>query len=90
MLAHKRKDFRSITQKISHSQVLEPRQFAFRSLPGLTTSIDFFASIAGGTLVVRLTLPSKILTPYGDTEKNFRFLKEAKILSNFVIVPLHA
>ena len=31
----------------------------------------------------RLKLPSKILTPYGDSVKNFRFLKEAKILSEF-------
>jgi hypothetical protein len=28
-------------------------------------------------------MPSKILTPYGDLVKNFRFLKEAKILSEF-------
>jgi hypothetical protein len=30
-----------------------------------------------------LTLPSKILTPYGDLVKNFKFLKEVKILSEF-------
>ena len=31
-----------------------------------------------------LTLPSKILTPYGDLGKNFKFLKEVKILSEFL------
>jgi len=35
-------------------------------------------------LVVRLTLLSQNLTHAGDLEKNFKFLKEVKILSNFV------
>ena len=30
------------------------------------------------------------LTPYGDLENNFRFLKEAKIMSNFVRINLDA
>jgi len=34
-------------------------------------------------LVDRLTLLSKILTPFGDLVKNFKFLKEVKILSEF-------
>jgi hypothetical protein len=29
----------------------------------------FFAHVDGGTFVARLKLPSKILTPYGDTAK---------------------
>jgi hypothetical protein len=43
----------------------------------------FFAHVDGGTFVARLKLPSKILTHYGDLEKNFKFLKEVKILSEF-------
>ena len=35
------------------------------------------------TFVARLELTSKILTPYGDLVKNFKFLKEVKILSKF-------
>ena len=31
--------------------------------------------------MARLERPSKFLTPYGDLEKNFKFLKEVKILS---------
>ena len=34
-------------------------------------------------LVARLTLLLKILTHYGNLEKNFKFLKEVKILSEF-------
>ena len=34
--------------------------------------------------MVRLTLLSQNLTHDGDLEKNFKFLKEVKILSNFV------
>jgi len=37
----------------------------------------FFARINSGTFVARLKLPSKILTPYGDTEKNFKFLQRS-------------
>ena len=33
---------------------------------------------------------SQNLTPYGDLVKKFRFLKEAKFLSNFVRINLHA
>jgi len=32
----------------------------------------------------------KILTPYGGIEKNFKFLKEVKILSEFFHSKLHA
>ncbi len=35
-------------------------------------------------VVARLALLSQNLTHYGDLEKNFKFLKEVKILSNFV------
>ena len=35
-------------------------------------------------MVVRLTLLLQNLTHYGDSVKNFKFLKEVKILSNFV------
>ena len=38
------------------------------------------AELFGG---LGLTLPLKILTPYGDIGKNFKFLKEVKILSGF-------
>lgn len=38
----------------------------------------------------RLERLLKILTPYGGPEKDFRFLKEAKILSEFFHSKLHA
>jgi len=40
--------------------------------------------------VCRLERLLQNLTPNGGIEKNFRFLKEAKILSNFVHSKLHA
>jgi len=40
--------------------------------------------------VCRLERLLKILTPYGGLEKDFRFLKEAKILSEFFHSKLHA
>ena len=43
----------------------------------------FAASVRRDFGGLGLTMPSKILTPYGDLVKNFRFLKEAKILSEF-------
>ena len=48
--------------------------------------VNFLSMSKAKLMVIRLELMLQNLTPYGNLEKNFRFLKEAKILSNFVIV----